>query len=114
MIGQEREGDKIKNQGVDKIERVEVVEEKGEGNEEIEKFEGGEYRRKILWMQGGEEFEVRMVVNKEVVGVIGERFGEDIFIVKEKDNELRLSGKISIRSEFYGWVLGVGGGVKML
>ena len=55
-----------------------------EPNDEIQKFDGAEYTRKIFSMYGGEEFEVTMLVNNELVGVIADRFGDDIFIVKEK------------------------------
>lgn len=114
MIGYDSEADKIKNYRVDKIESVEVLEDKREPNDEIQKFDGAEYTRKIFSMYGGEEFEVTMLVNNELVGVIADRFGDDIFIVKENDNQFRFSAKISISSQFYAWVFGLGGGVKIL
>ena len=77
-------------------------------------FRSAEYTRKIFSMYGGEEFEVTMLVNNELVGVIADRFGDDIFIVKENDNQFRFSAKISISSQFYAWVFGLGGGVKIL
>lgn len=114
MIGYDSEADKIKNYRVDKIESVEVLEDKREPNDEIQKFDGAEYTRKIFSMYGGEEFEVTMLVNNELVGVIADRFGDDIFIVKENNNQFRFSAKISISSQFYAWVFGLGGGVKIL
>ena len=114
MIGYDSEADKIKNYRVDKIESVEVLEDKREPNDEIQKFDGAEYTRKIFSMYGGEEFEVTMLVNNELVGVIADRFGDDIFIVKENDNQFRFSAKISISSQFYAWVFGLGGGIKIL
>lgn len=114
LIGYDSEADKIKHYRVDKIEDVKILDESREQTDEIKSFDGAEYTKKIFSMYGGEEFEVTMLVNNELVGVIADRFGDDIFIVKENDNQFRFSAKISISSQFYAWVFGLGGGVKIL
>ena len=55
-----------------------------------------------------------MLVDNELVGVIADRFGDDVFIVRENENQFRFTARISISSQFYAWVFGLGGGVKIL
>ena len=45
---------------------------------------------------------------------IGDKNEYTNYIVKENDNQFRFSAKISISSQFYAWVFGLGGGVKIL
>lgn len=114
LIGYDSDADKIKHYRVDKIESVEILDENRDVNDKILNFDGAEYSKKLFAMYGGEEFDVTMLVDNELVGVIADQFGDDIFIVKENDNCFRFSSKISISSQFYAWVFGLGGSVKIL
>ena len=58
--------------------------------------------------------ELKLLVDNELVGVIADRFGDDVFIVRENENQFRFTARISISSQFYAWVFGLGGGVKIL
>lgn len=114
LIGYDCEAERIKHFRVDKIESVEIIEDEREQSKQITDFDGAEYTKKMFSMYGGEEFDVTMLVDNELVGVIADKFGGDIFIVKENENQFRFSAKISISSQFYAWVFGLGGGVKIL
>lgn len=114
LIGYDGESGKIKNYRVDKIESVEILDEKREKSSMISDFDGASYTKKIFSMYGGEEFDVTMLVDNELVGVIADRFGDDVFIVRENENQFRFTARISISSQFYAWVFGLGGGVKIL
>ena len=114
LIGYDSEADKIKHYRVDKIEDVKILDESREQIDEIKSFDGAEYTKKIFSMYGGEEVEVTMLVDNELVGVIADRFGENVFIVKENDRQFKFTARISISSQFFAWVFGLKGGVKIL
>lgn len=114
LIGYDGKADKIKHYRVDKIESVEILDEQREQNSKTSGFDGAEYTKKIFSMYGGEEFDVTMLVDNELVGVIADRFGDDIFLVRENENQFKFTARISISSQFYAWVFGLGGGVKIL
>lgn len=114
LIGYDSDADKIKHYRVDKIEDVVILDEKRDQTEEISNFDGAEYTKKIFSMYGGEEIDVTMLVDNELVGVIADRFGEDVFIVKENEHQFRFTARISISSQFFAWVFGLKGGVKIL
>lgn len=114
LVGYDSESQIIKHYRVDKIESVEILDEKREQNKEILEFDGAKYTKKIFSMYGGEELEVTMLVDNSLVGVIADQFGDDIFIVKENENQFRFTAKISISSQFYAWLFGLKGGVKIL
>lgn len=114
LIAYDSDADRIKNYRVDKIESVEILDDEREQNDKILNFDGAKYSKKLFSMYGGEEFDVTMLVDNELVGVIADQFGDDVFIVKENDNSFRFSSKISISSQFYAWVFGFGGSVKIL
>ena len=114
LVGYDSESQIIKHYRVDKIESVEILDEKREQNKEILEFDGAKYTKKIFSMYGGEELEVTMLVDNSLVGVIADQFGDDIFIVKENENQFRFTAKISISSQFYAWLFGLKGSVKIL
>lgn len=65
-------------------------------------------------MFGGEEADVRLSVDNDLIGVIVDRFGMDVFISKESDTSFVVSVKVMLSPQFYAWVFGLGDKVRIL
>lgn len=65
-------------------------------------------------MFGGEEVNVRMQFSNDLVGVVIDRFGKDIFISPADEEHFIVNVNVAISSQFFGWVFALGTGVKIL
>jgi hypothetical protein len=65
-------------------------------------------------MFGGEECEVKLLVDNNFIGVIVDRFGSDLFIVKHDEHSFTVNVNVMLSPQFYAWVFGLGGGVRIL
>ena len=65
-------------------------------------------------MFGGEESEVKLSVDNQLIGVMVDRFGSDIFIIKEAETSFIINIKAVLSPQFYAWLFGLGQKVKIL
>lgn len=65
-------------------------------------------------MFGGEKATVKLSVDNDCIGVIVDRFGRDIFVTKESDTTFGVSVDIMTSKQFYAWVFGLGGKVRII
>ena len=84
------------------------------GKEHFEKFNVAEYTKKNFGMFAGEEDTVKLEVHKGLIGVILDRFGTDVMIIPADEDHFRVNVKVSVSSQFFGWLFGLGDGVKIL
>ncbi len=57
---------------------------------------------------------VKLSVDNDCIGVIVDRFGRDIFVTKESDTTFGVSVDIMTSKQFYAWVFGLGGKVRII
>ena len=65
-------------------------------------------------MFAGEEETVKLEVQNRLVGVILDRFGTDIMLVPAEEEHFRVNLKVSVSNQFFGWLFGLGDGIKIL
>ena len=104
----------IKHYRVDKMEQIRIMDAARDGSEKFEKFNLGQYAKSVFSMFGGEECEVKLSVANELIGVIVDRFGSDIYIVKETDETFLVTVKVMLSPQFYAWLFGFGLKVKIV
>ena len=104
----------IRHYRVDKMLKISCLDEKREGKECFEKFNLAEYTKKNFGMFAGEEEMVKLEVKKDMIGVIIDRFGNDIMIIPAKEDAVRVNVKVAVSNQFFGWVFGLGKKVKIL
>lgn len=104
----------IKHYRVDKMEDIKLSGEKRKGKDVFEKLNLPRYTNCVFSMFGGTETEVTLSVDNSLIGVIADRFGSDVFISKESETSFKVSVKVMLSPQFYGWLFGLGGKVKIL
>ena len=106
--------DEIKHYRVDKMLNISCMNLAREGKERFEKSNVAEYTKKNFGMFAGEEETVKLEVHNRLVGVILDRFGRDIMMIPADKEHFRVNVRVSVSNQFFGWLFGLGDGVKIL
>lgn len=114
LIGYDSHARMIKHYRVDKMEEIEQIDSARNGSKVFESFNLAQYAKTVFSMFGGEETNVRLSVDNNMIGVIVDRFGTDINIVKESDISFTVNVNVILSPQFYAWVFGMGNKVRIV
>lgn len=114
LIGFDEEAGMVKHYRVDKMLSIALNGEKRVGKEYFAHFDTAVYARKTFGMFGGEEQDLKLELENRFAGVIIDRFGKDISIWKTDEEHFQTRIRVVVSTPFYGWLSGLGRGVKIL
>lgn len=114
LVAYEEEGDCIKHYRVDKIQKMEILEERRTGKEVFQKFDLATFAKKTFGMYGGRDESVSLCCQNELVGVVLDRFGKDVMMIPQGENQFHVTVEVAISQQFFGWVTGIGKKMKIL
>ena len=77
-------------------------------------FDISVYTKTMFQMYSGEETDVSIEFDNELVGVVFDRFGTDIPIVKKDENHFLCHVKVSVSPHFLSWVMAFGKKAKII
>lgn len=97
---------------VDKMEGITILDEPRILPEED--FDLSGYSKTIFQMFGGEETEVSIRFHNSLVGVVFDRFGTDIPVMKEDEEHFVCSVRVAVSPHFLAWLVGFGNQAKIL
>ena len=104
---------KIKHYRVDKMLHISELDEKREGRTSYRDIDMADYSRKTFGMFGGEVRTVTIECENSFAGVMIDRFGKDIFILKTDKSHFSFNVQVAISGQFLGWIIGLGDKVKI-
>ena len=105
---------KIKHFRVDKMNKMSVVEEKREGAKQFSQINMDEYAGQTFGMYSGDVVRVKMEFDNELAGVVIDRFGKDVNIIKNGSKKFVVSENVRVSNQFFGWIFGLGSGAKII
>lgn len=114
LIGYEGINGRIKHYRVDKMKSISVIEQAREGRNEFENFDIASFSKETFSMFGGEKQTVKLKCANDMIGVIIDRFGQNVFVVKNGDGYFTVSVDVTVSSQFFAWVFGLQGKVKIV
>ena len=114
LVGYDAEDGKIKHYRVDKMWRISVADRKREGKEQFRAFNMPRYTKSLFGMFGGEEVKVTLEAENGMVGILLDRFGKDIPVKPVDADHFRTSVVVAVSSQFLGWIMALGDGVKII
>ena len=114
LVAFDRIAGKMKHYRVDKMLKMSCMDSEREGRDLFEKSNVSEYTKKNFGMFAGEEETVKLEVHNGLVGVILDRFGTDTMIIPADEDHFRVNVRVSVSNQFFGWVFGLGDGIKIL
>lgn len=106
LITYKEKYDKYVHYRVDKMEAIELTE-----NDRVlpdKPFDLSSYSKTMFQMFGGEETEVSIEFENELVGVVFDRFGTEVPIVKTDENHFICHTKVAVSPHFLAWVMSFG------
>ena len=113
MVGYDAEAGMIKHYRVDKMKNIRMTDHKREGSELFRYFDLAAFARKTFAMYGGEEREVTLECENRLVGVVIDRFGQEIMIIPDGEEHFKVNVTVAVSLHFYGWLAAVGTGIRV-
>lgn len=104
----------IKHYRVDKMRKIEILDEARDGREEFEEFDAAKYAKKVFGMFTGDEQRVKIQFANKLIGVVIDRFGQDIMIIPKGVDQFVVNVNVKVSNMFFGWIIGLGDGAKIL
>ena len=100
---------------VDRMLNVETLRNKRDGERYFTDFDTSEFVNTAFSMFGGEYTRIELKVKKELIGVILDRFGNDMEIYEDKnDSSCFLCNPCIQKSNlFFSWISGFGNGIEL-
>ena len=94
------------------MERIEISEE--ERTLSDKPFDLSQYSKTMFQMYGGREEDVSIEFDNDLVGVVLDRFGKDVPIIKSDENHFRCKAKVAVSPHFLSWLMGFGKRAKII
>ena len=113
LIAYEEASGLIKHYRVDKMKDVLVMESERSGKEKFDDFDLASYAKKTFGMYGGRDESVSLICDRDLAGVMIDRFGRDVMLIPEDEGHFTVSVTVSVSPQFFGWLTGLGDGVRI-
>ncbi|MCR5653837.1 MAG: WYL domain-containing protein [Ruminococcus sp.] len=115
LIAFDENSGSVRHYRVDKIEKITVTDNERQGREVVEKISIADYAKSTFSMFAGDTQEITLSVDKGLVGVIADRFGKNIFITSDEnnDNNFIVKVNVNISDQFFGWVYALGDRIRI-
>ena len=111
LVAYEPIDDCIKHYRVDKIKDLVQLEEPREGQEEFEKLDLARYANMHFGMFNGETVKVDLRAKNGLVGVLIDRFGQDVMIIPDGPDHVTTTVEVAVSPQFLGWITALKDGV---
>lgn len=99
---------------VDKMERISILDAAAQKPPAELKFDPARYTQKVFGMYNGEEETVRLRFKNELIGVVLDRFGQDLLVRRDGEEHFVVDVKVAVSPQFYAWLFAFGGSVRVL
>ena len=93
---------------------IEVLTQKREGKEAFKELKLSERSLRMFSMFSGKTQKVKIRFSNHLANVVIDRFGKDITMIPEDEKHFTIHTDIEVSPQFYGWVCGLGRGVRIL
>ncbi len=103
----------IRHYRVDKIRNARETAQRRGGIEERKQLKLSDYNKQTFGMFAGKNATVRIRATEDMAGVFQDRFGSEVSMRREGDC-LLIRVPVSVSSQFYGWLTGLGNKVELL
>ena len=113
MLGYDEAAGQMKHFRVDKMLRIEVLENARQGAEVFSKLDMSVYGIENFGMFQGRRETITLQVDNELAGVMIDRFGKDVWMHQHNDTHFTAVVDVVVSNQFFGWIAGLGGKVNI-
>ncbi len=114
MIAYDSYAGKIKHYRVDKMDKVEIVNESRDGKAYFKKFDVAEYSNATIKMFSGKVCDVTLKSPESFAGAIIDKFGKKVKFIPQRDGEYLVTVNVALTPTLYSWIFTFGGDIKIV
>ncbi len=108
LVAYDNKDNIIKHFRVDKMSSIDVLKTKCD-NKYSDNFNSAEYTKEHFGMFSGEEDTVMVSFPNKLIGVVIDRFGRDVTIIRNNNDTFTARLRIQVSDQFFGWISGFRG-----
>ena len=79
----------------------------------IESFDPASFTKQSFGMFQGKKERVEMVFHNSLIDTVIDKFGKEVWLTTVDDSHVKITVTVSVSQQFFGWVFGLGGKVKI-
>lgn len=113
LIAYDESADLIKHYRVDKMQDLDVLEEKRLGGQCFQNFDLAAFAKKTFSMFGGREENISLICSNDMAGVIIDRFGSDVMLIPSDGKHFKVNVLVAVSPQFFGWAAGLGKKIRI-
>ena len=113
LIAYDEKADTIKHYRVDKMQKITVLDDSRLGKEKFLHFDLAAFAKKTFGMYGGQDETVTLICHNSMIGVMLDRFGQDVPLVPVDENHFYVKPLVAVSPQFFGWLTGLGNMVQI-
>jgi predicted DNA-binding transcriptional regulator YafY len=114
LVAYDEKEDKIKHFRVDKMLRISQTAEARTGQKQYDSRDTAAYTRRMFGMFQGEVRKVTLEFENRMSGIVLDRFGQDILMMKQDETHTRTVVEVAVSNLFFGWIMSLGGGIRIV
>jgi len=113
LVGFDDHHNQLRHYRVDRMERPVLSDEPRSGMN-FSDFDVADYTKKTFSMFGGEEVQVEIRFSDRLIGVVTDRFGQDVFLCPDRDGWFTVTVNVVLSPQFYSWLFSFGTEAQIL
>lgn len=102
-----------KHYRVDKMLRIEILDEAREGKEVFNNFDVAIYSKATFGMYSGKKIKVKIQFKNKMCGIFIDRFGRELNFRIIDDDHSEFSVDVNVSPQFFAWIFSLGKDVKL-
>lgn len=114
LVGYDAKADMMKHYRVDKMLHIRIETKRREGRNKFRELDMAAYVKKMFSMFDGEEQKVEILCDNSLAGVMIDRFGKDVRMLKVDDEHFKVVVEVASSSHFIHWIMALGDGAKII
>ncbi len=104
----------LRHYRVDKMAEIALTTLPRQGEQGLKNFHLADYAQKHFGMYRGDEVNVTLRGHRSMIGVVLDRFGQDVILVPDGEDHFTVTLPVVISPQFFGWLFGLDGGVELI
>ena len=104
----------LRHYRVDKMAEIALTTLPRQGEQVLKDFHLADYAQKHFGMYRGDEVTVTLRGRRNMVGVVLDRFGQDVILVPDGEDHFTVTLPVVVSPQFFGWLFGLDGGVELI
>jgi len=114
LVAFDSQAQDVRHYRVDKMLKINIIEQKREGDRILGSLDTGLYSKKIFGMYGGTEELVTLRCDDSLAGVVIDRFGEGVVITPSQEGHFEITVKAAVSPILFGWLSNFGAQIKII